>query len=153
MQLQNTFRRFSQITSGLLAAGLLTVLMWANWEAPALHEFAPVTQLTILRVGGLSEPAQARQLTANLRTLDGLSACHINAATQLAVISFDPAQLSIADVRNALASGGTYSVAAPELPALAGPARPQCPIPASYLTALDHLRFTLNVRRFFVQGV
>ncbi len=139
---------------GSLLLLLVALLGWANWEEPELHDFAPTTELAVHQVDGLNAPAQAQALDAHLRALAGVVACSIDPTTHLAVVSYDPAQLSATDIRRALALGGAYAVAAPAPQAAdLGPPRPQCPVPASYITALNRLRFTLNARRFFVQGV
>mgnify|MGYP002777017035 CR=1 FL=1 len=140
-----------------VALPVLALLTWAGWEEPSLHHYAAPTRLTIVRVGGLTDATRAQELYQRIRSLDGVTACTITPATQLAVVAYETEHLSEAEVRRALSAGGAYAVAPAALAAAssdhAGPARPQCPVPASYLVAIDRFRFALNVRRLFVRGV
>ncbi len=139
---------------GLFAALLLSFMTWANWQEPNLHDYVPVTTVTLLRVGGLTDPARARELERHVSSLDGVTTCNVSAKNQLAVVMHYADQLSTADVRRALSAGGAYAVTAQptEIPqASAAPAGPQCPVPAGYVLALERVRFAFNLRRFFVK--
>ena len=134
-----------------LAALVIVLLTWANWQEPERQKASPTTQLAVWRVGGLTDPRQALALDQRLRALDGVTACELNATTQLAVVSYNPEQLSEADVRRALATGGAYVVTRPSLAVAeaGGFVQPSASSPAVYLAAFSRLRNALNVRRLF----
>jgi hypothetical protein len=136
---------------GFVGALILSVLTWANWQEPNLHDFVPPATLTILHVGGLTDPVRAAELARRVAVLDGVTTCNLNPETQVAVVMHYPDQTSAADLRRAFSAGGAYAVSDQKMEPSAAPAGPQCPVPAGYVVALERVRFALNFRRFFVK--
>lgn len=146
-----TFPRLISRVGQSLALAVLALLVWANWQEPDLHSFAPSVRLVILKVHGLADPRSAVDLQDRVTHLPGVAACTLEPTVQVAVVSYHPEETTEAAIRQALAAGGAYGVStAPPLPQTAA-IGPQCPVPASYVLALERLRFTLNFRRFLVR--
>lgn len=128
--------------------GALGLLGWANWNEPNLHDYpAPVTVAALQ----LTEPltvAQAAALRTRVTETPGVTACTVSADGRAAVFTYRPAEASPAEVAARLAN--EYAVREYHAPALPDTG-PQCPVPQQYVSALEQLRFALNVRRFFVK--
>lgn len=108
--------------------------------------------MTIVRLAGLREPQQATALQAQVAAIPGVTACTITADGQGAVVSYHPDEVSDATVRQTLTANGRFQVTKPHIAAATGPPAPQCPVPATWVVALERIRFALNFRRFFVQA-
>lgn len=135
-----------------LAALVLTLLTWANWQSPTPTPAAPPIQRAVLRIGGLTDPARAAELARRLAVRDGITACSLNAVTQIADVTHDPDYISAAELRRALADGGAYVVMpVPSDVSAVASFGPPSPGSASYGAALKRLRGALNFRRFFVK--
>ncbi|WP_162910775.1 heavy-metal-associated domain-containing protein [Hymenobacter oligotrophus] len=129
----------------LALAPVLALLAWANWQTPNLHDYVPPVTVTRLQYQpGPAEPA------AVLEQVPGVTSCAANPAAGIAVVMHQPEQVSPQQLAAALQRAGVRATALPRPPAmvLTGP---QCPVPPSYLLALERLRFALNFRRFFVE--
>jgi hypothetical protein len=147
------FRLFHLI-SGLVAVPLVALFAWANWQTPSLHEFAPESQMIVVQLKGATlDSLAAHQLEQTIARAEGVTACRIVPGSGLAVVSFLPTAISESSLRTALTASGAYQLGAPKVEPLVGQPAPQCPVPASYITALNRVRFALNMRRFFVRGV
>ena len=122
--------------------GVIALLTWSSWRAPNLHEYAPPREFVTLATQGLRPGAATEQLRAQALALPGVAACAIRPAAQLLTLAYDPRCQSPAQLCRRLALR--------PLPAAPADAR-QCPVPAGYVLALEHLRFALNLRRLFVR--
>ena len=143
--------RIRSLFAGLFALLLVSLLTWANWQEPNLHDYVPSASISLLHVGGLSDPARAASLERRIAVLDGVTDCNLNSQTQVAVVTHYPDQISLADIRRSLSNNGAYVVTEQAFVPAAAATGPQCPVPAGYLVALEKLRFALNFRRFFIQ--
>jgi cation transport ATPase len=107
--------------------------------------------LAILKVHGLTDSRLAVDLQDRVSHMPGVTACTVAPTTQVAVVSYRPEETTEVAIRQMLAAGGAYVVSpAPPLPQTAA-LGPQCPVPASYVLAVERLRFALNFRRFLVR--
>lgn len=145
------FPRLIRPTGRIVAVAVLALLVWANWQEPDLHSFAHSVRLVVLKVHGLAATRSAGDLQDRVSALPGVTACTLQPATEVAVVTYRPAETTEATVRQALTAGGAFVVASLPAPATSVVAGPQCPVPASYLLALERLRFALNFRRFLVR--
>jgi hypothetical protein len=131
---------------GLGSAAAL--LLWANWQEPNLHDYPAPIGVAALQVAGLQPGPQAVALHDQLVRLPGVTACTISADAHSLAFTYQPSVVTPAQVQQQVArSYRVQSYVAPATPALG----PQCPVPLRYVTALEQLRFTLNLRRLFIR--
>ncbi|MBC6988117.1 hypothetical protein [Hymenobacter sp. BT491] len=134
----------------LLVVVLLILLTWASWEDPSLHDYVEPVSILQLQIDGLRTPPQAVHLQQQMAAVPGVAACSINARTQLATLLYHAGTVSEAELLRVVSVGGVFAVAKLE-PAPRANDRRQCPVPPGYTTALERIRFALNLRRLFVR--
>ncbi|SDY19637.1 hypothetical protein [Hymenobacter psychrophilus] len=125
---------------------LLTLIGWGSWQEPSLHEFTPTTEFITLAAPGLQPGAAARQLQARALALPGVTACALRPEKHLLTLAYHSAELSAEELQQRLALSPL-----PQSEATAAEAARQCPVPPSYLQAIERVRFAFNLRRLFVQ--
>lgn len=129
--------------------GPVAVLAWANWEAPDMHHFVRPVETTVWQLAPLGGAAAAQVLQTRLAQEPGVSACAVSPRTECVAFVYHPEEATLQALYQAVGRNGARVI--DPLPAgAAAPAMRQCPVPASYIVALDKIRFALNVRRFFV---
>ncbi|TGE26015.1 hypothetical protein E5K00_12730 [Hymenobacter aquaticus] len=127
----------------VLALLVVSVFVWSSWEEPDLHEYAPPVEfLSLATPAQLPAPAAA-QLQARAQALPGVTACALRPDRHILLLAFNPDKLTADQAGRALGLRA-LPAAAPD------PTVRQCPVPAGYVIALEHLRFALNLRRLFV---
>lgn len=146
---------FSRLRRRPLVAGattaLLGLLLWANWALPALHAFAPAVEFATFQVDARATPALGSRLQRVAAGLPGVTAAALNPRAHCLTVAWQPARIGGAAVYERLRAVGHGRVwALPAATLSAAEAARQCPVPAGYVQALERLRFTLNLRRFFV---
>ena len=133
----------------LLSLPLVAALTWANWNAPELHHFVEPAATVVWQLPPLSSPAAAHALETQLAQTSGVKACAVSYRTNCVAFVYHPAQATPATLAHAVRQLGAHV-----LPSTAAPsARPlmrQCPVPPGYTLLIERIRFSLNVRRFFV---
>ena len=140
--ISNPGRRWLLVGVGLAVAALL---IWASWEAPARHLYAPALQVLLVEVEGVRTPTQARHLEQQLRAVAGVSACTINSQTGLTTVRYNEDTVPEAEVRRVLSVGGLFRLRAP---ARVAPGTER-QAPPGRVPALERLRFALNLRRLW----
>jgi len=138
---RSIFRR-----SWALPVGAL--LLWANWEAPAMHHYARPVEVTVWQLAPLASPAAAQALATRLATEPGVAACSVSPRTNCVALVYHAGEASPTALYEAVQRHGARVIANPPAPT-ASPAIRQCPVPTSYLLVMDQIRFALNLRRFF----
>lgn len=133
----------------LLLTFLAIVLIWANWNAPEMHHFVQPATTVVWQLPALSSPAVAQALETQLATTPGVKACAVSWRTSCVAFVYHPDQATPATLAQALRQSGIEVVPA-ESASSSSPAIRQCPVPPGYTLLLDRIRFTLNLRRFFV---
>ena len=131
---------------GLGSAAAL--LLWANWQEPNLHDYPAPIAVAALRVAGVPPGPAATALHNQLVHLPGVTACTISADAHSLAFTYQPGVVTPAQVQQQVAR--SYRVQAYEAPATPA-VGPQCPVPMRYVTALEQLRFSLNLRRLFIR--
>ncbi|MBC7448246.1 MAG: heavy-metal-associated domain-containing protein [Hymenobacteraceae bacterium] len=134
--------------SWTIVAAVSGLLLWANWQAPALHGYARPVTVATLRVEGVGSARQAVALERQVSAVPGITACTIQPRAARATLFYHPDETSIPAIQAAFARLGVRHVLPVRAAAVA--TGPQCPVPSSYVMALDRLRFVLNFRRFWV---
>ncbi|MFD2217841.1 hypothetical protein [Hymenobacter bucti] len=131
----------------LATGGLGGLLLWANWQEPNLHDYPMPVGVGALQVSGVQPGAQATALQTQLAKLPGITACTISADAHAVAFTYHPDVVTPTQVRQIVAhSFRVREYVAPPTPVVG----PQCPVPQGYITALERLRFALNLRRFFI---
>lgn len=133
----------------LWALPVVALLLWANWEAPAMHHYARPVEVTVWQLAPLASPAAAQALATQLGTEPGVSACAVSPRTNCVAFVYRSDEVSPETLYEAVGRYGAHVLAHPPANA-AKPVLRQCPVPTSYLLLLDQVRFALNLRRFFV---
>ncbi|MDJ0365377.1 hypothetical protein QMK33_09445 [Hymenobacter sp. H14-R3] len=133
------------------ALPFVAILLWANWEAPEMHHFVRPVEMTVWQLAPLAGPAAAQALAIQLATEPGVSACSVSPRTNCVAFVYHPGEASLPALYQAVGRHGARVITNPPAPA-AAPAVRQCPVPAGYIALLDQVRFTLNLRRFFVSA-
>ncbi len=132
-----------------VAGVLLSLLIWANWDAPEMHHFVRPAEMTVWQLAPLHDAVTAQALQTLLAGEPGVSACAVSTRTGCVAFVYHPDEVTPQALYNAV---GRYGAQVMNNPA-AMPTPPiirQCPVPTGYLLAIDHIRFALNLRRFFV---
>lgn len=136
-------RPWGQLVLGCFAS----LLLWANWQEPNLHDYPLPITVGVLQVHGVQPGAQATALHAQLMQVPGITACTVSADAHAVAFTYHPEVVTPAQVQQSVASSfRAQQYVAPSTPVVG----PQCPVPQGYIVALEKLRFTLNLRRFFV---
>ena len=147
------FSRLRRPLAGSATTALLGLLLWANWELPALHNFAPPVEFITFQVDEQATPAFGSHLQRVAAALPGVTAAALNPRAHCLTVAWQPARIDGAAVYECLRAAGHGRVwALPAATLSAAEAARQCPVPAGYVQALERLRFTLNLRRFFVSA-
>lgn len=131
------------------AVPVVALLLWANWEAPAMHHYARPVEVAVWQLAPLANPSVAQTLATQLATEPGVSACSVSPRTNCVAFVYHPGEATLPALYAAVWRRGAQVIDNPP-PSLADPAIRQCPVPTSYLALLDEIRFALNLRRFFV---
>ncbi|WP_375438101.1 hypothetical protein [uncultured Hymenobacter sp.] len=133
----------------LLLLILVTVLIWANWNAPEMHHFVQPATTVVWQLSPLASPAAAQALETQLAETPGVKACAVSWRTNCVAFVYHPDQATPATLIQALNRTGV-EVASEGSVATSSPTIRECPVPPGYALLLDRIRFTLNLRRFFV---
>ena len=135
-----------------VASGFAALLLWANWQAPALHGYARPVTVAVLRIEGLRSGSEALALERQITAVPGVTACSIQQPAGKANLVYHPDETSVAAIQAAFARYGiphpTQLHYSPPVPAPGT----GCPVPSTYVVALDQLRFALNIRRFWIDA-
>ena len=134
---------------GRLAIGsAVALLLWANWQEPNLHDYPAPIGVGALQVTGVQPGPQALALHNCLVQLPGITACTVSPDAHAVAYTYHPDETTPAQVQQQVAA--TFRVQPYHAPA-APVVGPQCPVPVGYITALERVRFALNLRRLFVK--
>ncbi len=139
-------------TGFTFGVAFIALLGWANWQDPVLHSYAEPVNMAVFRVDGVRSAEQAVALERRIGAVPGVSACSIQPQTASAHVVFHPAEASVTAIAAAFARNGVAHATPLRLPAPPIATGPQCPVPAAYLVAFEQLRFTLNIRRFWIDA-
>jgi hypothetical protein len=131
------------------AGAVLSLFVWASWDAPEMHHFAHPVEMAVWQLAPLSSPAAAKTLEAELAAEPGVSACAVSTRTGCVALVYHPEQATPDALYEAVGRHGARVVNNPP-PPTTPPAIRQCPVPVGYLLAIDRFRFSLNLRRLFV---
>ena len=132
----------------LLIGGVAALLLWANWQEPNLHDYSAPISVSALQVTGVQPGPQATALHTRLMQLPGITACTVSADAHAVAYTYHPDEITPAQVQQQIAPVfQVQQYQAPAVPVVG----PQCPVPLGYVTALERLRFALNLRRLFVK--
>ncbi len=131
---------------GLGSAAAL--LLWSNWQEPNLHDYPSPIGVGALQVAGVQPGPQAVALHTRLMQIPGITACTVSADAHAVAYTYHPDEVTPAQVQQQVAPAfQVQEYHAPAAPVVG----PQCPVPLGYVTALERLRFALNLRRLFVK--
>jgi hypothetical protein len=128
---------------------LAALLLWANWDAPAMHHYVRPVEVTIWQLAPLASAVAAQTLATQLAAEPGVSACSVSPRTNCVAFVYHPDEASASGLYEAVRRHGAQVINNPPAPTVS-PAIRQCPVPTGYLVVLDQIRFALNLRRFFV---
>lgn len=133
------------------ALPFLALVLWASWDAPAMHHYVRPVEVTVWQLAPLPSPAAAQTLATHLATEPGVSACSVSPRTNCVAFVYHPGEASLVELYAAVRRHGIQVIDNPPAPTIA-PAIRQCPVPTGYLVVLDQIRFALNLRRLFVSA-
>ncbi|CCH55821.1 hypothetical protein BN8_05108 [Fibrisoma limi BUZ 3] len=127
-----------------LLLSFLALVIWANWEEKPLHAKVKPISMAIFNAGDLETTAAATELDQRLEQLPGVTACTANPESRLVAVTYDPDQLTEADLKRHIQQRFKH-VAKPSFESVE-PSGPQCPIPAEYIQKLEQFKYALNFR-------
>lgn len=113
-----------------------------------MHHFAQPVEATVWQLAPLASPEAAQALQVKLASEPGVSACAVSPRTNCVAFVYHPEEATPEALLQAVGRNGARVINPPVNPP--APAIRQCPVPSSYIALLDKIRFTLNVRRFFI---
>ena len=125
--------------------GLTSMLAWASWQEPNLHDYPPPISVAALR---LASPGTVPAMHDQLVALPGITACTVSPDAHSLAFTYRPDEVTPAQVCQQLPAA--WHAQLYEAPAQTVPG-PQCPVPQGYIVAIERLRFALNLRRLFVK--
>lgn len=145
--LQNilTTKLFRRPTVQLGLFGAASLLTWASWQEPSLHDYPQPISVAAVRLAGPGTALAA--MHDQVVRLPGITACTVNADARSLAFTYHPDEVTPAQVCQQLPAAWHAQLYQAPMQLVAGP---QCPVPQGYLVALDRLRFALNLRRLFV---
>ncbi|UOQ69489.1 hypothetical protein [Hymenobacter volaticus] len=135
----------------LLLLPIGATLTWANWNAPEMHHFVEPAATVVWQLAPLASPTAAHALEMQLTQTSGVKACAVSWRTNCVAFVYHPAQATPATLARAVRRIGVEVVSPHSVPS-PRPAIRQCPVPPGYTLLIDRIRFSLNLRRFFVNA-
>lgn len=115
-----------------------------------MHHFVRPAATAIWPLAPLGSPAAAQALQAHLAAEPGVAACAVSLRTGCVALVYHPDETAPGALYQAVGRYGARVLTHAPAPSANAAAPRECPVPPGYLLLIDQVRFTLNLRRFFV---
>lgn len=129
---------------------LIGLLVWANWQQPSLHQYLLPMQLLSLQVPAHITTEDSLKLAESLSNIKGVTAATINKNQSILIVSYHPQQIQSELIQSQILEDTQLVTKSLALQSNATVAGAGCPIPHSYILAIEKVRFWLNIRRLFI---